>query len=451
MVVSESDMRNHIRKLMLSRMRILANHGFFGLLLMHIKFALENGCQNVAASANCIYFNPEFLSSIDGKELDFVLMHEILHIALQHCFRINGRDTSAFALACDIVVNSNILLENNMDISTITLHNYGTAIHTAPNGKEGFNYTAEEVYEMLKRTARFVNLFESENIASSCAGTLFKPVVQNRLAPNNSSIKSIKDTAAEYLHNKNALKHAVSKGRFDDHSKWNQGQSCSTGGIIEDTWIKHIKTAAEAAEKRHPNFGRGCLPECIRRFLNELPKSQTDWRTILAEFVQSDITDYSFTPPDKRFDECDFFLPDFNEKSDYAADILFMIDTSGSMSDQMVSAAYSEVKGAIDQFDGKLSGWLGFFDADIKKPMQFCDESELKNIKPIGGGGTDFQVIFDYINKHMQNKPPLCIIILTDGYAPFPKQSEASGIPVLWLLNNKDITPPWGKIARITL
>ena len=66
-------------------------------------------------------------------------------------------------------------------------------------------------------------------------------------------------------------------------------------------------------------------------------------------------------PPDRRFDESPFFLPDFNDKDDLAEDILFMIDTSASMSDDMITAAYSKVKGAIDQFDGKLKCWLGFF------------------------------------------------------------------------------------------
>jgi len=47
------------------------------------------------------------------------------------------------------------------------------------------------------------------------------------------------------------------------------------------------------------------------------------------------------------------------------------------------------------------------------------------------------------------DKPPVSIIILTDGYAPFPDESMALGIPVLWLLNNEKVEPPWGKIARI--
>lgn len=126
-----------------------------------------------------------------------------------------------------------------------------------------------------------------------------------------------------------------------------------------------------------------------------------------------------------------------------------MIDTSGSMSDKMVTAAYSEVKGAIDQFNGKLEGWLGFFDAAIIEPQPFSTEEEFKIIRPVGGGGTDFQIILEYVWHYMADDLPACIIILTDGYAPFPKEHLAGGIPVLWLLNNEDVTPPWGKIARI--
>ena len=161
------------------------------------------------------------------------------------------------------------------------------------------------------------------------------------------------------------------------------------------------------------------------------------------------MTDYSFSPPDHRFDGSPFYLPDFNDTEYVASDILFMIDTSGSMSDEMITAAYSEVKGAIDQFGGKLKGWLGFFDAAIVEPIPFENEEELLVIKPAGGGGTDFGIIFDYVNKFMQDRRPASIIILTDGYAPFPKESRAAGIPVLWLLNNEEVEPPWGKVARI--
>ncbi len=49
----------------------------------------------------------------------------------------------------------------------------------------------------------------------------------------------------------------------------------------------------------------------------------------------------------------------------------------------------------------------------------------------------------------MRDKLPASIIILTDGFALFPKGKLAMGIPVLWLLNNEKVDPPWGKTARI--
>ena len=117
----------------------------------------------------------------------------------------------------------------------------------------------------------------------------------------------------------------------------------------------------------------------------------------------------------------------------------------------MLTAAYSEVAGAIEQFGGKLGGLLGFFDAAVYPPVPFESVSDVKAIRPKGGGGTDFHVIFDYVNKKMDDKPPSVIIILTDGYAPFPPQTMSNGIPVLWLINNQEVTPPWGKIARIEI
>lgn len=57
--------------------------------------------------------------------------------------------------------------------------------------------------------------------------------------------------------------------------------------------------------------------------------------------------------------------------------------------------------------------------------------------------------LFNYVDDQMSDEPPVSIIILTDGYAPFPDEKAANGIPVLWLLNNKNVEPPWGKIAII--
>lgn len=418
MALSEDKIRTYIQRLLLSRMRILCNHGFYGLLLMHMVYAVDEEVETACTDGQRITFGVAFLENLTDAELDFVMMHEVMHVVLQHCLRGTDRDDEAFNVACDIVVNSNILLENNMNRNSITLSQYGEAMHLAPNGKEGYAYTAEEVYEMLpKKKKKKTRPKDGGGVAKGRAGR-----EQGKKQEDPSPF-------------------------WDDHSRWGMYEE---DDVMRDVWVKRFEDAVESISVRDPSNSRGLLPLFAKRMLEELRKAQTDWRTILNDFIQEEVVDYSFSPPDRRFDESPFFLPDFNGKEDMVEDILFMIDTSGSMSDKMITAAYSEVKGAIDQFDGKLKGWLGFFDAAIIQPEPFSNEEEFRVIRPAGGGGTDFQIIFEYVKQYME-KPPASIIILSDGYAPFPQEKLAMGIPVLWLLNNEKVDPPWGKVARISV
>lgn len=430
MEISNEKIRQYINRLLVARMRILCNHGFYGLLLMHMIYSIDEGCETAYTDGERIAFSPTFLEELSDKELDFVMMHEILHVVLQHCLRGEDKDNERYNIAADIVINSTIMHENDDKASSITLSKYGESMHIAPDGKEGYLYTAEEVYEMLQSKQKN---FDSGNKKSKKAG----------------NVGSKKVRAEKVQQSRKDMNKPVAK-RWDDHSQWGKFEEDSK---LRDVWVKNFAECCEAIIVRDASNNRGTLPMFAQRMLEKLKKPQTDWRTILNDFIQEEICDYSFSPPDRRFQDSPFFLPDFNEmgKNDNVSDILFFIDTSGSISDNDMTTAYSEIKGAIDQYDGKLKGWLGFFDAAIIEPKPFSSFEEFIVIKPAGGGGTDFQIIFEYVDQHMKDKEPKCIIILTDGCAPFPKEELANDIPVLWLINNQDVTPPWGKVARFTV
>ena len=53
-------------------------------------------------------------------------------------------------------------------------------------------------------------------------------------------------------------------------------------------------------------------------------KYQIDWKTLLMNFIQEDFIDYSFTPPDRRYSDSDFFLPDLSEKDEKPHNILLL-------------------------------------------------------------------------------------------------------------------------------
>lgn len=415
MELSNNKIKEYTKRLMLSKMRILCNNGFYGLLLMHMKYGLDAECETAYTDGKVIRFDPKFLDELNDDELDFIMMHEILHVALQHCFRGIELEQELYNIACDIVVNSNIFLSNNMDTRTITLRSDGEAMHLAPNGKEGYEYTAEEVYNMLQKNLGMNNA----------------KLQSNGKTKNTNNVEKLSE-----------FEHSI----IDNHTKW---QQIEKNEELEELWISRLDEVSRIIEIRDIITNSGTMPAFAQRRLKELKNAQTDWREILVDFLQEEVVDYSFMPPDRRFDDCPFFLPDFNDRDIKPENILFMIDTSASMNDDMVTAAYSEVKGAIEQFNGKLIGMLGFFDAAVIEPVPFENEEEFEMIKAIGGGGTNFQIIFKYVKEYMTDNLPVSIIILTDGYAPFPKESESMGIPVIWLLNNEKTNPPWGKVARI--
>ena len=370
MEVSSHQINEYAKRLGYARIRILVRNGFYGLLLMHMLFSLDETCETVATDGKRICFSPAFLDTLQDSELDFVLCHEILHVALQHCFRARGKDKNVFDRACDIVVNSNILNSENGNLSAITTRRYGVAAHTAPDGKEGACYTAEQVYAMLQASS-FPKGTEHLSVANH-AGKKSKSAneksgkAENGNRQDGSFSRKGKQTPALF---------GIFRDSFDDHSRWGTRED---GKYLDDLWQKHVTDACQAITVQNRNHSRGTLPLFAERLWKQLKRPQTDWRTLLHHFICEEITDYSFMPPDRRFDDSPFFLPDFNEKEETVRNILFMVDTSGSMSDTEVSEAFDEINGAIEQFNGRLKGFLGFFDAEVVPPKPFENFEEFK-------------------------------------------------------------------------
>lgn len=456
MEVSNKKIKEITRKIMISRMRLLGNNGFYGLLLMHMKISLSEDYET--AWTDCkerIFFNPEFVDSLSDRELDYALMHQVVHASLRHSSRRGDYREDLFDQAADIVVNSNILLSNGGNEQAIELRSYGgIQPHTAPDGTEGYKHSVEELYRMIEVLVPDNADSNDEESSNGEKGEGESDSSDNSDNSGGSNSDSM-DSGADSTNKKKVKRKSTGNNNSKDKKEgWDkhindENQSEDEKEENRQKWEANIRKACEAISIRDPKKQRGLIPKFAERIMDEFTKPQTDWRQLLNEFVQDEINDYSFTPPDRRMDDSPFFLPDYNERDYKPGKILFMIDTSGSMSNSEITECYSEVKGAVDQFNGKLEGLLGFFDAVVINPIPFEDEEELLIIRPKGGGGTSFKVIFDYIQDEMIDDLPQSVVILTDGYAPWPAEDAAMGIPVLWIINNEKVTPPWGVVARI--
>ncbi len=440
-----------------SRARILLFRPVYALLLMCLKVVIDSNISTVSVNENCIFINPEFLQKLRAKEVDFVLLHQLYHVINGDIWRDKVYADANYHHACDMIINRKLLNDDGAE------KNY-------PHLGRLFSLGAEYNPDIIKPLDIYFSLFY--NVES------FSPQDKKRILFDSDErwdehfdygqfgeilIDAEKEIDESFFSNKedfsNKPKNKEGVGAFLEGEKEQKllsnidvGEQLTIETQPDENkrkWEKRVEFAFNAVKK---SGGKGADFEndLLNLKISKLKKSQLDWRAILNEVLSEEVCDYSFLPVDKRFSESEFFLPDFNESDTAVKDVLFMVDTSASIDVEALTVAFSEINGAIEQFKGKLSGKLGFFDIDVRKVIDFDSVEDIEKIAPVGGGGTDFFSVFNYVNN-LDSSQISHLIILTDGEAPYPNERMSKGIPVLWLINNEEQTPPWGKVARIII
>ena len=408
------------------RIKTMFNCSFFGYLIMNMEPKIDYSIKTAATDGDVFYYNPYFIKALSDPECTWILLHEVLHAALKHIWRRNQREPERWNYACDYAIHSimvqsiNSLYKTAQDRQSIRM-----PVNCLYNPKFD-DKSAEQIYELIGKDYKKNATYKSGN-------------------DNNQSKSSSKKNEGSTI-GKGKSDNGI--GTLDDHSKWYESNTQEDANIKQSLWDSKLIAAAEL----QASSNKGDLPGFMTRLISKILKPQKDWRTILAEFIEYINDDYTFLPPDNRYDEEYFdniMLPSFSDQSEKVQNIIFYIDTSGSIGDKDLVKSYSEIVGAIAQFKGKLSGKLGFFDSVAYPLHDFEDVHDVLNIKPQGGGGTNFVAPFEYIFENLSDDEISGIIILTDGYCDWPKKSIARGKKVLWLINNEERTPPWGNIARL--
>ena len=135
--------------------------------------------------------------------------------------------------------------------------------------------------------------------------------------------------------------------------------------------------------------------------------------------------------------------------------IVLAIDTSGSMfSDENLSNIVSLAVSIVKKYnaDGEIIYW----DTSVSSTGTFKDRRSLVRTSVKGGGGTDINCLFEYLDKkypRKYNKPSL-ILVMTDGYFGTLKEDYVKRYKnVIWAITEEDYNafkkPENGKLAVI--
>ncbi len=440
MMYDQQVARRILQRLSGIRAGMLAEYPFFGTLLMRLSFGIAR-CDTAFTDMRRIVFDPEFVDRLNDEQLGFVMLHEVMHCVLNHCYRSRDFHARTYNIACDIVVNSNIM--KTMGVTEFQIDDF-EAMHLTPSGEEGYLYTAEEVYYMIliKNSAALPGKKvhgTEESISTVGKDSDEFPEIDAGTWDKSSGQTFDSEDLGEGMPKENENQDSL----LDNHDPW---KNLPAASAIQDEWREIvIKAGAKYAGTSH-------IPNCVRRYIEDLNyRGKADWRTLLREFISRhyDEYEYTYSPPDRRYIEYDIYQQSFRiQETERVENVWFCVDTSGSVSDKELNVLFSEIKQAVYQWRG-LSGKVSFFDHDVTEPEAFSDLDELHRIQPKGGGGTSFYSIFRYMEEHMRSDLPKGIIILTDGCAHFPKEEAAFGIPVLWFIIGTKVQPPWGICVHI--
>lgn len=200
-----------------------------------------------------------------------------------------------------------------------------------------------------------------------------------------------------------------------------------------------IEKAIGVCEKMKKQIG--FLPSGIERHIKKLKSAQVPWTRVLMSFlgnVVSGSEEYRWEKPNHRHPMSrEIIAPGLIDVD--LDDIVFVVDTSGSMSDGQLTQIASELA-KIQSLISELV--VLTTDAKVHEKIKSRNLPELfKKLKFKGGGGTNFNPIFKEIKKCQ------CMIFFSDGIATYP--DTAPKYPVLWILTKENQTPPFGKVAYV--
>ena len=412
-------------KLVKSRVGMLMQLPFYGTLLCNLDLEEREDIGTMATDGNKIYYAPSFVKEHTQQELAFVNAHEVMHVALGSLWRRGDRVARIWNFATDYAING-ILMETCCSNPNQMVMPQGCLYDVKYK-----DMCAEQIYDILIKEL-------NEQLQDDSNGD----------GSNGNSGDASSNSQGDNSRNGNSQNNSSKGGltTLDNHELWDSQEAQENKEQKITEWQAKLSDAAT----RHA----GNAPGSIKRYVKQLLEPKKDWKQELIEHIQEEVNDYSFNPPDRRYGELElfgrqFFLPDFNEMEDTAKDILFWIDTSGSISDDDLTVFYSEIVGAVNQFGGKLTGYIGFFDTVAYDPIPFDSIEDIKKIKPLGGGGTSFEAFLKKTNK-LQESNTLnisSVVVFTDGYCSYPDKNPIT-MPLLWVMTT-DSEAPFGRTTHM--
>lgn len=356
---------------------------FFSSLLLRLKASPDWSLPTMGTDGRRLLYNPEFTLSLGQEQLRGVLIHEVMHCVLDHQGRRGGRDPVLWNVAADLAVNP-ILEDSRFCLPAGALFPGQKPFEGLPKGK-----SADWYYAALQESG-----FTAQG------------------------------------------------GPGDDPGGCGGVQDAGGGGEAEAAasqaeWRVAVAQASQASQQA------GKLPGDLARLVGEVLSPRVPWYEVLRRFVSSHArNDYCWSRPNRRHLAAGLYLPGMY--SEELGDVAVAVDTSGSITPQLLSSFAGEAQGVLEAFDCRCT--LIYCDARVHLVQEWSRQDGPLRLEAVGGGGTSHVPVFEWLEA--SGRQFTCLICLTDLYTAFPERHPE--VPTLWCVyNNPEPHAPFGEVVSV--
>lgn len=442
-------------------------------------------CKTMCVSESKMYYNVGFVASLTLGELTFVLMHEVLHIAMMHVARCNKRDPRLWNVATDLYINELLLHDFDLEpgvekeisvrnpnggTSKIALCMISTGLYFGLIG-EVCNLSRdlpEAIYKRLSKDAPPSG--EGKGIPQDSSGSGSPTTGQSQQGGMQEEQETSEESGKNDNENNpygeddgNDSTKAVQKVYMDgkalngdcvDTMKSETGQETDDKEEASKELAKQkaqdMKTKKRMVEEKSgKDLTAGTSSaELIERIINFNLNTKTDWRKVLKNIVaEKPKKKYTLGNPNEAYMNMGITLAGRRRigKPEKLKNIVVCIDVSGSIDDAKLSEFLSEIANIYSYYD--VDGLLMYWNTSVCDFGKFSNRSDLVKVNSNWTGGTDVKCIFDFLSGKeesethkstpIRGKDIKAVVVLTDGYFDknYADYAREFGRKTLWIID----------------
>lgn len=414
----------------------LTNQPFYGALAMNLPDVIDPSTETAHTDGRVIAWNPSYVEKLTDEELRFVLLHETLHCAHQHMWRLPVDQRGNTAGDHEI----NLTLKQ---LQGISMPEGGLA----DSQYEGL--ACEDILSRLPKPdedkgGKDKDKQDEDGDDQDGNGSGAGGSGQGKSKSKQQKQKG--DQSQDGGGSGDQPSASDPCGTFrapqQDPSTPAEQQAAEEQSLRND-WDQRVMQAAQAAQA----LGVGDVPGDLQRILDRIKHVEVDWRREMADFVKDAVsTRNDWSRSARRHAWQPVIYP--RRQTDSVGTVIFARDTSGSINDELCA----EYTGLITDCVSEMGCRGIVVDCDTRIQAEYeINGWEECPLTAKGGGGTRFQPVFDKADEMVAAGEQVAgVVYLTDMMAS-DIGSVMSELPTLWLATSDYYDAPFGRKVRIEL